>query len=209
MAFTILEAELTDHPALARVFVDCHVDDDIWKHLAGSLTHEEQVAFITERRIRGEIWYRKFFKAVDEDGKIVAYAGLTLPHHPPSKEEEAKGGAESPPPSGLNMGLFNEFRKILSCADKYGYDPALHFHRAGTFVHPSYQRRGIGTLLSRHCDALADAEGKKTFVVARPNSFRLMAQSGFVVLGSENLDMTKYGGGVEDGKSWILEREAR
>ncbi len=79
--------------------------------------------------------------------------------------------------------------------------------RKGTMVHPDYQRKGLGSWLTRHCNEVADKIGGKTFVVARPSSKHMFESQGFRVLGSEDLDMTKYGGNESDGKSWVLVRE--
>jgi N-acetylglutamate synthase-like GNAT family acetyltransferase len=74
-------------------------------------------------------------------------------------------------------------------------------------VHPDYQRKGLGSWLTRYCNEVADKIGGKTFVVARPTSKRMFESHGFRVLGSEDIGMTKYGGNESDGNSWVLVRE--
>ena len=79
--------------------------------------------------------------------------------------------------------------------------------RKGTMVHPDYQRKGLGSWLTRHCNEVADKTGGKTFVGARPSSKRMFESQGFRILGSEDINMTKYGGNEGQGKSWVLVRE--
>jgi N-acetylglutamate synthase-like GNAT family acetyltransferase len=74
-------------------------------------------------------------------------------------------------------------------------------------AHPDYQRKGLGSWLTRYCNELADKTGGKTFVVARPNSKNMFESHGFYALGSEDIDMTKYGGNKSEGKSRVLVRE--
>lgn len=74
-------------------------------------------------------------------------------------------------------------------------------------VHTDYQRKGLGSLLTRHCNEIADKAGGRTFVIARPASKHMFESHGFRVLGSEDLDMTKYGGDENDGRAWVLVRE--
>lgn len=79
--------------------------------------------------------------------------------------------------------------------------------RKGTMVHPDYQRKGPGSWLTRYCNEVADKTGGRTFVVARPSSKHMFESHGFRVLGSEDIDMTRYGGNENGGKSWVLVRE--
>jgi GNAT superfamily N-acetyltransferase len=79
--------------------------------------------------------------------------------------------------------------------------------RNGTFVLPEYQRKGVGTMLSLVCNEIADRAGSKTFVTARPNSLHMLQKTGFEILAENVIDMTKFGGGEEDGKSWTMVRE--
>jgi N-acetylglutamate synthase-like GNAT family acetyltransferase len=87
----------------------------------------------------------------------------------------------------------------------------MHFNRKldkkGAMVYPDYQRKGRGSWLTRHCNEVADRTGDKIFVVARPSSKHMFESHGFHVLGSEDIDMTKYGGNETEGKSWVLVRE--
>jgi N-acetylglutamate synthase-like GNAT family acetyltransferase len=74
-------------------------------------------------------------------------------------------------------------------------------------VHPDYQRKDLGSWLTRYCNEVADKTGGKTFVVARPSSKHMFESRGFRILGSEEIDMTKDGGNESEGKSWVLVRE--
>ena len=86
-------------------------------------------------------------------------------------------------------------------------DPECRADKKGTMVHPAYQRLGLGTWLTKHCNAIADAAGGRTFVLARPSSKHLFENLGFKVLGSEDLDLVRYGGKESEGRAWVLVRE--
>jgi len=74
-------------------------------------------------------------------------------------------------------------------------------------VHPNFQRKGLGTWLTRHCNALADKDGCKTYVGATPQSLGMFRKLGFEILGENNLDMVKYGGTLDGGNMWSLVRD--
>jgi hypothetical protein len=75
-------------------------------------------------------------------------------------------------------------------------------------VHPSQQRKGLGTWLTKVCNEIADENGGRTFVLARKSSKSLFENSGFRVLGLEGIDMVKYGGTEEEGRAWVMIRDA-
>ncbi|KUJ21521.1 uncharacterized protein LY89DRAFT_777949 [Mollisia scopiformis] len=210
MAFAIHEASVDDAEDLARIYVACHIDDDVWKILTANVKHQDHVEWVANNsRAQYHLPERKVYKVIDTaTGKIVAYATLTSPY--PSSEEEratsASTAGKSLPP-GINEGLMKEFFGMLSSTKAYGYDPDKHFHRKGTMVLPEYQRKGLGTMLNAHCNDLADKAKAATYVAARPNSLPMLQKSGFKILADEKIDMTKYGGSREDGKAWALIRE--
>jgi N-acetylglutamate synthase-like GNAT family acetyltransferase len=74
-------------------------------------------------------------------------------------------------------------------------------------VHPDFQKRRFGTILTRHCNAIADKTGGKTFVVARPTSIKMFNDCGFKTLGYHDSHLERWGGNVEKGKSWVVLRE--
>lgn len=54
--------------------------------------------------------------------------------------------------------------------------------RQSTMVDMPYQRKGIGRMITRKCNELADAAGAATFVRARPTSKSLFESEGYRVL---------------------------
>lgn len=52
-------------------------------------------------------------------------------------------------PKGMNLELLGELFQMLGGAVQYGYDPELDFHRKGTAVLPTYQKRRFGTTLTK------------------------------------------------------------
>ncbi|KAF2801673.1 uncharacterized protein BDZ99DRAFT_469413 [Mytilinidion resinicola] len=77
--------------------------------------------------------------------------------------------------------------------------------RHGTFVHPDFQRRGLGTRLCRHCNEISNKHGAAMYVNARPASLKMFQDVGFEVVGELRLDMSKYG--LDEDVSHVLKRE--
>ena len=49
-------------------------------------------------------------------------------------------------------------------------------------VDPEYQRMGLGRMITRKCNEVADAAGKATFARTRPTSVKLFKQEGYKTL---------------------------
>ena len=71
---------------------------------------------------------------------------------------------------------------------------------------PEYQRKGFGTFLTHHCNAIADKAGAKTWVPARPISLKMFRQCGFKDVGAYNTDFERWDGNAEI--VYMLVREA-
>ena len=122
------------------------------------------------------------------------------------------------------MEVLQTFIECLTFAEQYGYDPqtdyrkkpSTHVYRSlifwadrkGTMVHPDFQRRGFGTFLTHHCNAIADKTGGKTWVPARPTSQKMFRQCGFKEVGTHNADLKRWGGNTEEEITWLFVREA-
>lgn len=65
-------------------------------------------------------------------------------------------------------------------------------------VEPKYQRCGLGTWLSEHCDAIADEARITTFVIPRYTSLKLFRSTGYKKLGTETYDLSPFGGPGEE-----------
>jgi ribosomal protein S18 acetylase RimI-like enzyme len=49
-------------------------------------------------------------------------------------------------------------------------------------VDPNYQRMGIGRMITKKCNEVADATGKATFARTRPTSVDLFEKEGYRIL---------------------------
>ena len=75
-------------------------------------------------------------------------------------------------------------------------------------IHPDFQRKGFGTFLTHHCNAIADKTGGKTWVTARPTSQKMFRQCGFKDVATHNADLKRWGGNAKEEITWLLVREA-
>ena len=76
----------------------------------------------------------------------------------------------------------------------------------GLMVLPTYQRRGLGTLLLRQGLQMADEVGAKTYLEASAKGASLYLRHGFKVVDDILIDMRPYGGsGVESEKCMMRE----
>jgi ribosomal protein S18 acetylase RimI-like enzyme len=50
-------------------------------------------------------------------------------------------------------------------------------------VLPEFQKRGFGTYLIRHYNAISDKSGDRTWLPSRPNSIHMFKNEGFKVMG--------------------------
>ena len=128
---------------------------------------------------------------------------------------------------GMNMEVLPTFIEALNIASEHGYEPQTDYRknpslqsphklvsniwadRKGTMVHPDFQRRGFGTFLTHHCNAIADKTGGKTWVPARPTSVKMFRQCGFKDVASHNANLERWGGNKEKEITWLLVRETR
>lgn len=71
----------------------------------------------------------------------------------------------------------------------------LYAGRAGTFIAPEYQKRGLGTRLTRHCNAIADEAGSSTYVTAISEvALCMFEKEGFAKLGSLDTNLEEFDG---------------
>ena len=66
---------------------------------------------------------------------------------------------------------------------------------------------GNGTRLSLHCNEVADKVRCKTWLPARPTSKKLFERIGYKELGEIDAHLERFGGIVEEGKTWVMVRE--
>jgi GNAT superfamily N-acetyltransferase len=159
----------------------------------------------------------------------VAWGGLGIPVPLTEEQQKAvKGGiTELPPDFNMELAKCLMFHEAIfkKCLQKHGYDPTKHFGkssslqppilgnkltislvRQSTMVDTPYQRKGIGRMLTRKCNELADAAGAATYARARPTSKKLFESEGYKVL--EEIPMNYEDFGFQ-GKSavYVMRRE--
>jgi ribosomal protein S18 acetylase RimI-like enzyme len=73
-------------------------------------------------------------------------------------------------------------------------------------VDTPYQRQGIGRMITRKCNEIADAAGAATFVKARPSSKPMFEKEGYKVLEEIPMNYEEFG---YEGKSamYVMKRE--
>jgi ribosome biogenesis protein Nip4 len=73
-------------------------------------------------------------------------------------------------------------------------------------VDTPYQRKGIGRMITRKCNEIADVANKATYVKARPSSKLLFEQEGYRVLEEIAMNYEEFG---YEGKSavFVMKRE--
>ena len=75
-------------------------------------------------------------------------------------------------------------------------------------VHPDFQKKGFGTFLTHHCNAIAGKTGGKTWVTARPTSVEMFRKCGFKDVATHNADLKRWGGNTNEEITWLLVKEA-
>ena len=75
-------------------------------------------------------------------------------------------------------------------------------------IHPDFQKRRFGTILTQHCNAISDSTGGRTFVPARPTSIKMFNQNGFTTVGSVDHHLERWGLSREKSVTWMCVREA-
>jgi hypothetical protein len=146
------------------------------------------------------------------------------------KEEElAIVNSHDMPPKieGMNMEALLTFIECLSFAGEHGYEPQTDYRkdlslqslrklvsnswadRKGTMIHPNFQKRGFGSFLTHHCNAIADKTGGKTWVPARPTSLKMFRQCGFKDVATHNANLERWGGNTEKEITRLLVRQER
>ncbi|KAJ2978547.1 hypothetical protein NQ176_g3761 [Zarea fungicola] len=190
--FEIRRATPEDAPALA--LVNCIAFDKsniMWKQLFKDVDQDDVIelviGLIRKRMADGNV---TFHVAVEkETNTIVGGGGLAVPMKKPDTQFKPKM------PAKVNEKLAAHFfNNVLTSSKSQGYDPEKHCHRVGAFVLPEYQRKGLGSALTREGNAIADDAGAPTYVVTYDAAVRMFEGSGFVQLGHLDTDLEEFGG---------------
>ncbi|KAK2595613.1 hypothetical protein QQS21_006660 [Conoideocrella luteorostrata] len=186
--FEIREARADDLEDIARINVSAFDGIPEWK-----LAHKNVGPTALHDYVRGAFMSRlrqgcyRIFVGVDaNNGKI---AGATCLAIAPIESSQPINQL----PAGMNEKLATHLWGLGKCCVNYGFDPQEHFRRAGTFVHPDYQKMGLGGQLTRHCNRIADDAGRPTFVVAVEAGLKTFQNGGFEILGHVDTNLEDFG----------------
>lgn len=75
-------------------------------------------------------------------------------------------------------------------------------------VHPDFQNRGLGTVLTKHCNTISDRAGGRTFVGLRPASLEMFNRLGFKIVGKHDSQLEQWGGSRDGSLTFMAVREA-
>jgi len=214
--FTLSEGSLADSNSdeIWRLLEDAYENDEVWqvafKECKKEDIHPWVMNTFTPRWNLPDI---TFYKITEEStGRIAGWTALQFPwvDRPLKEEELAIVNSHDVPPGieGMNLEVLQTFVESLHFANEHGYNPQTDYHRKGTMVHPDFQKRGFGTFLTHHCNAIADKTGRKTWVPARPTSVKMFRQCGFKDVATHNSNLKRWGGNTEKEITWLLVREA-
>ncbi|KAH8821878.1 hypothetical protein F5884DRAFT_746165 [Xylogone sp. PMI_703] len=212
--FTLTEADPSDIDEIFRLTEEAFADDEIWnatfKHCTKDDIHQWTMSVLAPRWIFPDITIYNITEVAS--GRIVAWTGLQFPwaDRPLNDEQLAAVNSHDLPPAikGINMEALETFLECLTFASDHGYNPVQEYHRKGTMVHPDFQKRGLRSVLTYHCNAVADKNGGKTWVPARPSSVKIFRQCEFKDIATHNAQLERFGGNPEKNTTWLLTREA-
>ncbi|KAK0108346.1 hypothetical protein ONS95_003161 [Cadophora gregata] len=235
LGFEIAEASKEDMDEVFQVLLAAYAGDEVWHQVFKNCKQEDIhpwiMANLNGRWTMPDI---KTFKVTDistkyviiphtnspapsninlKNRKIAAWTALEYPwKYVPEMDDDLKGHAlsEELPPAleGMNMEALLAFFISLTDSKNHGWNPEEDYHRKGTMVHPDYQKRGFGTELTKHCNAISDGSGDRTGVPARPTSVNMFRKNGFKDIGSVDAHLERWGGSREKSITWTLLRNA-
>ena len=206
----LLPAELSDIPALARLYVAAfRFDLDTRLIIPSDTAFEEFVVHMLQDQMASSEWI--IMKAVHpENGDIMGWGGWQLVHYPEidakvrqqaeaasttndvSGVENVTSQAESHPPSDLMSSNAEHTRKVMR--SWMGNRQFLLLNTLAT--DPRYQRRGVGTALVKWGNAKADADNVPGFLEGSPVAYKLYLACGWKLVEKYDVDLgewTPYG----------------
>ncbi|KAH7350869.1 hypothetical protein BKA65DRAFT_499168 [Rhexocercosporidium sp. MPI-PUGE-AT-0058] len=211
--YEISEASKEEMSEVFQVLIAAYSCDEVWYQIFKKCNQEDIHPWVMANlNPRWTMPDMKTFKVTDlSTGKIVAWTALEYPwKYIPEMYAEHRSHAlsEDMPPAleGMNMDALVEFFISLTDSKNHGWDPEEDYHRKGTMVHPDYQKKGFGTELTKHCNAISDKSGDRTWVPARPTSVNMFRKNGFKDVGSVDAHLEKWGGPRDKSITWTLVR---
>ncbi|CZR59730.1 uncharacterized protein PAC_09624 [Phialocephala subalpina] len=147
------------------------------------------------------------FKAVDDaSGKIVGFVTWIMPKEKVVVSQAGLGqkGIGLPDLPGVNMELWGE--KVAGPRQFHDrdVDESKDMHLSFFFVHPDYQRRGIGSKLLEWGKQKGDELGAKIWLTSTPQARVAYEKNGWKVVEKHEIDLGKYGGEGSYIRFWML-----
>ncbi|KAH8598129.1 hypothetical protein B0O99DRAFT_615972 [Bisporella sp. PMI_857] len=211
--YTLSEIDPSDIDEVFQVMERAYKDDEVWavviKDVSLEAIHPWVMGTFAPRWTMAD---RTVFKITDIASKRIAgWTTLQYPWADRPLSDELKAIALStdlpPAPEGTNMVAYQRFFESIYATHGFGYDPEKHFHRQGTMIDPDFQKQGLGTALTHHCNAIADKAGVATYVSARPTSIKMFNDNGFVNIGEHDAHLEEFGGLREKSITKACKRE--
>jgi hypothetical protein len=75
-------------------------------------------------------------------------------------------------------------------------------------IDPDFQKRGFGTILTKHTNAISDKTGGRVFAPARPSSRKMFLDNGFKAVGIHDSRLERWGGSREKSITTMVLRKA-
>jgi len=207
---TISLAAESDAPTLASIMTAAFVNSDAAYRLIWSsdATH-------TDVAVKGlfnpvQKAGRLTFKAMTGE-RLVGFATWELPKpNALEKEDSLEKVEETSNPRGLpdipgvNTKLWNEKVNRPRAAYERDMDTSKDMLLHYFFVHPNYQRRGIGTLLLQWGLSKADESKAKIWLTSTPQAIATYEKNGWGVVECYDVDLESYGGSGIYSRAWML-----
>ncbi|TVY40911.1 hypothetical protein LOCC1_G006358 [Lachnellula occidentalis] len=142
---------------------------------------------------------RVTLKAVHANGKLVGLATWNMP-----SETVSTGGAGLPDIEGVEMGLWNEKALCFRGCYERDVDVLNDMSLSLFFVHPEYQRQGIGSLLLEWGMKKADEMKARIWIASTPQAVSTYERNGWKVVERYDVMLEKYGGRGVYSRAWML-----
>ncbi|KUM59858.1 hypothetical protein ACN42_g7275 [Penicillium freii] len=231
MSFVIQPCLPGDAPGLAATMMGARLTDPHWRCLWDDPSAERIIPGAIKRlpwNLVTNTETKRHQKVIDvETGQVVGYSRWSLPPILAKKgdvwleaqvaegsiadraayEKQYQENTRNGQPIGIKVGEMMNYRSApLEEAD-------ARITAAGPFLtldylttHPSFWRRGIGSMLVQSGLQIADQQGIKTYVMSEPAALKLYLNLGFQLVDTVSVDYSRYGG-TEPVVEYFLVRE--
>ncbi|TVY31707.1 hypothetical protein LSUB1_G008500, partial [Lachnellula subtilissima] len=148
---------------------------------------------------------RVTLKAVLASGEIVGLATWNMPKESVSPGEVGGGGGEGLPViEGVDMGLWNETAICFKGCYERDVDVLKDISLSLLFVHPEYQRQGIGSMLLDWGLKKADEMKARIWLASTPQAVSTYERNGWRVVERYDVMLEKYGGHGVYSRAWMV-----